>query len=71
MVSQEKLIFAKPNKKNIQPMRKSACIKIFCVSAAIIVPLTVGLLMEGDYRHGFVMIFLFIMASGGVLKAVK
>ena len=39
----KKIIFAKPNKKNTQPMRKSACIKIFCVSAAIIVALTVGL----------------------------
>ena len=44
MVSQKKLIFAKPNKKNTQPMRKSACIKIFCASAAVIVPLTLGLL---------------------------
>ena len=64
-------IVPKPNKKNTQPMRKSACIKIFCASAAVIVPLTVGLLMKGDYRHGFVMIFLLIMASGGLLKAVK
>lgn len=52
-------------------MRKSVCIKIFCFSSAIVVPLTVGLLADGDYRHGLVMVVLFVLALRGLLKVMK
>lgn len=52
-------------------MRKSVCIKIFYFSSAIVVPLTVGLLADDDYRHGLMMVVLLVLALRGLLKVVK
>lgn len=62
------IIFAKQTKII---MRKSVCIKIFYFSSAIVVPLTVGLLADDDYRHGLMMVVLLVLALRGLLKVVK
>lgn len=52
-------------------MRKSAYIKIFCASAAVVVLLAAGLFAAGYYCHGLVMVILLSLASCGLQKVVK
>jgi hypothetical protein len=52
-------------------MNKARYIKVFCVSTAIVVPLTVDLLIRGERGRCLIMAFLFAVAIRGLLKMLK